>query len=93
MPPTHLRLVRNLQCAAKPSFPLTLLYYGARFSETPLNLYQIRWDNINKEKILYMLGVNLGGANKNNWGESWGQVCMCIKDWFKAIYPVSNLTP
>jgi len=40
-----------------------------------------------------MLGVNLGGANKNNWGESWGQVCMCIKDWFKAIYPVSNLTP
>ena len=56
--------------------PLTLLYNGARFSETPVNLYQIRGDNINEDKIPYMLGVNLGGTkrgNKKKWGESWGQ--------------------
>ena len=48
---------------------LTSLYYGACFSEMPINLYQIRWDNINEDKILYMVGVKLGGVKRGKQKE------------------------
>jgi len=43
--------------------------------------------NIFIPKISFILATEFRGQIKKNWGENGGKRLMCIKGWFKPIFP------